>query len=239
MFKEAVASLGRWVGLAQASAESILGEERRVWIRYPSMAQTTCQPAAPANSTPITARVRDISRGGIHLLVDRWFEAGMLLSIQLPSENHADQDTVLAYVVRSVLQDDGQWVLGCTFATELDAADLQTLEVPRVRSESADQRTWERTPSDISATYQAVKTDAPNPRGASVLNVSPTGVALVVGEIFEVGTLLNLELRSADGRSALVILASVVRVHVRHGQSAEIGCNFIRELSHKELKALL
>jgi hypothetical protein len=239
MLKEAVASLGRWVGLAQASAESIPREERRVWLRYPSTAQAKCQPVAPANSAPITARVRDISRGGIHLLVDRWFEAGMLLSIQLPSENDADQDTILAYVVRSVLQDDGQWVLGCTFATELDAGDLQSLEVPRVRPESADQRSWERTPSDIRATYQVVKTDAPNPRSASVLNVSPMGVALVIGEIFEVGTLLNLELRSADGRFPLVILASVVRVHIRHGQSSEIGCNFIRELSHKELKALL
>src|SRR5260370_41739997 len=99
MFKEALASLARWVGRAQSSADSILGEERRVWIRYPSLAQATCQPAAPANSAPITARVRDISRGGIHLLVDRRFEAGMVLSHQVPSGANRDQSPGLPYVV--------------------------------------------------------------------------------------------------------------------------------------------
>src|SRR5205807_6678513 len=107
MFKAAVSSLGRWVGLAVDAEDSrILGNERRVWIRYPSTAQATCQPKAPSNSAPILAKVRDISRGGIHLLVERWFEPGMLLSIQLPFEKEEQESTILAYVVRSLLQDD-------------------------------------------------------------------------------------------------------------------------------------
>ena len=42
-----------------------------------------------------------------------------------------------------------------------------------------------------------------------------------------------------DGKSTLIMLASVVRVTARTGRAAIIGCNFIRELSHKELKALV
>ena len=55
----------------------------------------------------------------------------------------------------------------------------------------------------------------------------------------EIGTLLHLELRNIESGFHLVILASVVRVNARAGCASLVGCNFIRELTHQELKALL
>jgi hypothetical protein len=187
----------------------------------------------------MVAKIRDISRGGINLLVNRWFKSGMLLSIRLPGSNDQDTSTVLAYVVRATAQNDGEWILGCTFATELGDADLESLGVPRVRPETPDQRSFERFSCDVRATYQVVKTDSPNPQEATVVDVSPMGVGLLIKDVVEVGTLLNVELRNAQSAFALVMLASVVRVTTRAGGESVIGCNFIRELMHKEMKALL
>jgi hypothetical protein len=240
MLKEAVSSLGRWVGLAQSTESTEIKEdERRVWIRYPSSAEATCQPAAPTDSEPVVARVLDISRGGIKLVVNRWFDSGMLLSVQLPGTPQEAGSTVLAYVVRSTSVKDGEWILGCTFASELEEADLRPLGLERVRPDAPDQRSWERLPSDIVATYQVVKADSPNPRSARVLDVSPMGVGLLAEEVLEVGTVLNLELRSPDGKKKLIMLASVVRMASRAGHGSLLGCNFIRELTHRELKSLL
>jgi hypothetical protein len=240
MLKEAVSSLGRLVGVAQEADDTqAQEEERRVWIRYPSSAEAACQPANAEDAAPVIARVRNISRGGISLVVNRWYEPGMLLSIQLPDATPESASTILAYVVRSNPKGEGEWAVGCTFATELDEDDLKTLGVPRSRPEAPDQRSWERFPCDVRVTYQVVKADSPSPKDGIVLDLSPMGVGLLLTEALEVGTLLNLELRSVDGKSTLIMLASVVRVTARTGRASIIGCNFIRELSHKELKALV
>ena len=88
-------------------------------------------------------------------------------------------------------------------------------------------------------TYQALKTDSPDPTNAMVADISPLGIGLVVTGDLEIGTLLHLELRNIESGFHLVILASVVRVNARAGCASLVGCNFIRELTHQELKALL
>ena len=67
----------------------------------------------------IRAKVRDLSLGGANLLVDRPFEAGQMLSVELPA-NKGDVRTVLACVVRVIPQEDGHWSLGCVFSRELN-----------------------------------------------------------------------------------------------------------------------
>src|SRR5437660_7179527 len=196
MLKEAVSARGRWVGLSPiADDEDLHDDERRVWIRYPSKAEATCQPAHPSDGDPLVARVRNISRGGINLVVKRWFEPGMLLSVQLPGETDQNGATILAYIVRATAKAGGEWVLGCTFATELSDADLKSLGVSRSRPDAPDQRSWERFPCEMRVTYQVVKTDSPSPKDASVFDISPMGIGIVIPEEIELGTLLNLELR--------------------------------------------
>ena len=75
--------LGRHSQAATATMDAA-AEERRVWIRYPADMKTTFQPAgAPAN-TRLSARVRNISLGGINLIGNRSFEPGELLTVELP-----------------------------------------------------------------------------------------------------------------------------------------------------------
>src|SRR5262249_8344078 len=94
--------------------------ERRVWVRYPADVLANVQPAQNAElENRVCARVRDISLGGANLLVDRPFEAGQMLTLELPERDAHDKQTVLACVVRAVPESDGQWALGCVFSREL------------------------------------------------------------------------------------------------------------------------
>jgi hypothetical protein len=71
------------------------------------------------------------------------------------------------------------------------------------------------------------------------MDISPSGIGLQVGQALDVGTLLSVEMRGSGEQTALTMLASVVRAgHMPDGRCT-LGCNFIRELSEEELRALL
>src|SRR5687768_3165481 len=92
----------RLVGKAPAPAPEPSQADRRLWVRYPADLTTKVQLAAGAVlENRVSAKVRDISLGGANLLVDRRFETGQLLSLELPHVND-DTHTVLACVVRSI-----------------------------------------------------------------------------------------------------------------------------------------
>src|SRR4051794_11806556 len=86
MFQRTVSLWQRLVGRQSASSVNIAeaaADERRIWVRYPSNVEITCQPASNGDM-PTLARVRNISQGGISLLVSRCFESGTQLSVELP-----------------------------------------------------------------------------------------------------------------------------------------------------------
>jgi hypothetical protein len=61
-----------------------LSAERRVALRYPSLLEAVCQPAASRFETiSTTARVWDISADGIGLIVDRRFDLGTALLMEI------------------------------------------------------------------------------------------------------------------------------------------------------------
>src|SRR3954454_20417561 len=114
MLARALASwnrLGRWQRGDQSP-----GGDRRVWVRFPSGLETTLRPARGPDGPRLGARVRDVSRGGIHLVLDRPFEPGELLSVELPAAEGRPPSTVLACVVRAAEAEGGAWSVGCTFA---------------------------------------------------------------------------------------------------------------------------
>ena len=61
--------LGRPATSAGGNVAVATGEERRVWVRYPADLETSFIPADGPESTRFSARVRNISLGGINLLV--------------------------------------------------------------------------------------------------------------------------------------------------------------------------
>jgi hypothetical protein len=215
-------------------------EERRVWIRHPCDAQTTCQLVnAPPVGERLAARVQNISRGGISLVVNRRFDPETLLSVELPGPTEHSPSFVLAYVVRVTPYPAGEWSVGCNFATELSDEELRPTGAKRLKSLPCDQRAWVRFPGQVRAAYQRVNPPEAEGRPAQVLDISASGIGLLADDPVEVGTLLNVDLRGPEGEVVLTILACVVRSAAHDGKEWALGCNFIRELTDRELGALL
>src|SRR5947209_273680 len=102
--------LVNWRSREGASPQlSSTAEERRVALRYACDLGTLCQAADHPDSPRLSARVLDISRGGIKLLVNQPFETGTLLSVELPGV------LVLACVAHVTVGPHEEWTLGCTF----------------------------------------------------------------------------------------------------------------------------
>jgi hypothetical protein len=236
MLHHALRTWDRLVG--RSAADPGPEEDRRVWVRYPCHLETTVLSTKHPDAERLSAQVRDVSCGGIRLAADRSFEPGELLSVDLPAAPGQACSSVLAYVVRAARHPDGTWSVGCTFASELSDDDLQLFGAKRQKPIEADQRAWVRFPCDARAFFQPVRETTVEPVPAQVLNISPSGVALQAEYAIDLGTLLSVELRGPHGSSALTMMASVVRVTPQEGGWA-LGCNFIRELSDRELQALL
>jgi hypothetical protein len=242
MFKETVSKLRRLMTGEPSAAEGAppAAEERRVRVRYPSNAQTTFQARNGVPQPRDAARVRNISRSGISLVVGRRFEPGNMLSVDLPAPDGRTTNTVLACVIHATPQGEGEWTVGCTFAQELSDGVLQAFGGQR-RKPSApdDQRSWVRFPCRVKATCQVVRDIPEAPWAVEVLNISPSGIGLRVDRAIDNGTLLNLDLQHPAGQITTSMLACVVHVTDLGGGLRSLGCNFIRELSEDELQALL
>ena len=89
--------------------------DRRVWGRFPADVEVLYHPAGVAGETPSYAKVKDISKGGINLLVNRKFETGDLLSIDLPRSGDPATHTVLGCIVRVIPEGGDAWAVGCVF----------------------------------------------------------------------------------------------------------------------------
>jgi hypothetical protein len=237
MFKRTFTLWRRLVG--SRPRRPISNDDRRVWIRFPANLETTFRPADADGGARLSALVRDISRGGLSLAADRAFAPGNLLAVELPGPAEEAICSVLACVVHVTPQGAGNWILGCSFSRELSDADLAHFGARRSHSSNGDQRSWDRYDCDMRAVYQAPTAPHLGPREATVLNISASGVGLLVDQAIDNGTLLSVELHSPEGGLSKTILACVVHVK-QQGESAwALGCNFITELSEAELLALV
>jgi hypothetical protein len=231
--------LRRHTPAESAGAVQQAEDERRVWTRYPADLETVYRPAGAGAAVRLSARIRNVSLGGISLCVDRPFAPGQMLSVELPGATEDARCDMLACVVHAGSGDDGEWLLGCTFARELGEEDLAAFGARRERHTPPDQRTWVRFACNVKATYQRIAEERPAPKSAKVLNLSATGVGLVVSEEVENGALLSVELHAASGDFRRTMLSCVVHVTARGEGEWALGCNFIRSLSEEDLKALL
>jgi hypothetical protein len=87
---------------------------RRVTVRYPSNLRASCEPLAARGKTGTEWQglVKDVSRSGLGLLLDRRFEVGTVLTIDLPLDPHCSY-MVLARVAHATAQPEGDWLVGC------------------------------------------------------------------------------------------------------------------------------
>ncbi len=104
--------------------------ERRAYVRLPSELAATCSPAGTAREPAWPGRVRDLSPGGIGLLLQHRFRPGTTLVIDLREGTGARRQTVRARVVHATaVLDDGNpcWLLGCAFDEPLSEEEFAAL----------------------------------------------------------------------------------------------------------------
>jgi hypothetical protein len=89
--------------------------------------ESTCQPLSTARGLQWTAKILNISRGGVALLLGRRFEMGTLLAIEVPKTKTQNSLTFLARVVHVSGKPAGTWQVGCAFTQEISEDDLQAL----------------------------------------------------------------------------------------------------------------
>jgi PilZ domain len=93
--------------------------ERRRWARYPTNMGTFWQTVS-GQEICYSARVQDISQGGVRLLVNQRFEPGTLLRILL-------NKAIEARLVHATPMGENKWALGCEFSLILSKEEIQNL----------------------------------------------------------------------------------------------------------------
>ena len=229
--------VGRTPALAGTSAIAV-EDDRRLWVRYATDLQSNVQLPEKGFQDKIEANVRDLSQGGANLVVDRQLSLGQMLTLDLPT-GKGEVHSVLACVVRAAPDEAGKWSLGCVFSRELTNADLGRFGAQKRQADDSDQRVWVRYDCAVKASYRKFGEPASEAQPVQVLNISASGIGLMVKSNLEAGALINVDLLDKNGRKVCAILACIVHITVRAGGENALGCNFIRELTEEELQSLL
>jgi serine/threonine protein kinase len=109
------------------------GIERRAWVRHEldvgscGVIDTAVYAGGPESEEFWPLVVRDLSNGGIGVLLARRFELGTELSIELSAGPDVPPRRLFARVVRVVAEKSGHWVHGCAFPANLSDEELDAL----------------------------------------------------------------------------------------------------------------
>jgi hypothetical protein len=103
------------------------GPGRRVTVRYPLPADITCPLTGDAWQGPQRATVRDVSRGGIGLLLDAPVALGARMLIELHGEGSRPLRRLACRVVHVTERGGGAWVVGCAFDAPLSASEREAV----------------------------------------------------------------------------------------------------------------
>lgn len=211
--------------------------DRRAWVRYPCDMETSCKAEADRLGCPAT--VRNISLGGMSLQVERQFESGTLIRVEVQSSLENTPHMLCVRVIHVTPQPDGTWLLGCAFARELSDDSLRAFRAARVRPLPPDQRTWTRFLCNIMTSCKSVNPAHLEPSSAKILNVSPAGLGLLVTREFEQGSLVSVELPGSMGQPPTAVLARVIHAKPRPTGDWVLGCAFTRQLTEQELQKMV
>jgi PilZ domain len=110
--------------------------ERRAWVRFAIGDEVCCQPL-PASTAAETrtgwlGKLRDISPGGLALLLHRFFTPGSLLIVELSDKAERGACSFPVQVVHVSPEGKRRWIIGCEFIRPLSEEELQALRRPRL-----------------------------------------------------------------------------------------------------------
>ncbi len=107
------------------AADSPPKKERRSWNRVPVQVTVFCLNTQGEDDLYWSARLMDISRGGIKLLSPQKFPPTTLLRIGKAENWDQSSEFLDAVVVRAHQSPGENWTLGCTLTKELSEEELQ------------------------------------------------------------------------------------------------------------------
>ena len=98
---------------------TLLEIDRRGCDRYPCLRRPAVRLLAKPSFQSYHAVVRDISFRSIGLLVEKPFDIGTILAIQMRSRHAGFSGILSAQVQHATQQADGTWLMGCTLSRSL------------------------------------------------------------------------------------------------------------------------
>ncbi len=211
--------------------------ERRAFPRYETDHETTY--CLINEFDEAKARIRNVSRVGIKLLVEREIESGEMLQIRLPVSGGGI--LVMACVMHcSFDESEHGWSLGCIFSAEL--ADNEVMQLGGEPLETGFSQTAQMNVASVMLGKLKVSKlpEGENPvYEAQITQVQSSGLYCLLDEKMTLGSVVSLQM-DADGAAPISILACVVyfKENFENDQHL-VGCNFIRELDEFELQQLV
>jgi serine/threonine protein kinase len=113
------------VSIAPASPGKATKREHRAKKRFAAQRASTCQPLQGRRKGLWQGQVINLSENGLCLEVNRRFERGVMLSVELQA--HASSRSVIACVAWVQQLGPKQWKLGCRLAEALSEVEIDTL----------------------------------------------------------------------------------------------------------------
>jgi hypothetical protein len=225
---------------AVAGAHSVsltVNEERRSAVRHRVCFPLPCW---PADGGPVwKAYIRDISTLGMAMNLPQEVTIGAVLEIELQSVSASPIRRVMARVVHAEQEGRGWWLAGCVFIGELTANELNLVHAEAIRSKASDRRHWLRFPCNVESVCYTCETIPGERHPARVVNISASGIGLLLACRFEQGALLQFELPAELNQPARLSLVRVVRVLEQSPGMWFHGCEFAAELAEDDLRRLL
>jgi serine/threonine protein kinase len=110
-----------------AAAPAWTGPERRASVRRACRRGSLCLPLGSEGQTPWEAEVRNISAGGLGLVLGRRVEPGTVLLVEWQQAVRGAPTTLLARVIHAQPLPTGRWRLGCQLTQGLGEDEIQAL----------------------------------------------------------------------------------------------------------------
>jgi hypothetical protein len=99
--------------------------ERRAWVHISTSHEVSCRPTPSLSGTASLGILRDISPGGMGLLLSRFFAPGSLLIVELSDEAKRRPHCFPVQVVHSAPEGKRHWSMGCAFIYPPSNEELQ------------------------------------------------------------------------------------------------------------------
>ncbi len=108
--------------------QSIRPQDRRVFVRYPPQSGSpVLSVSGPDEILTWKAWFRDISVGGVCLILNGTFKPGAVIDVEFANPRTNAKRTVQAKVVRNETKDEVHWAVACTFLQQLTPDELKAL----------------------------------------------------------------------------------------------------------------